>query len=514
MKNAVGREIPENIVGLNQVKPFQGAFAYKPTGRLAGPRIPVNVPGTEKLLKSMDQAIDATGLRDGMTISFHHHFRNGDYVMLMVIEAIARKGIKNLTITPSSLSAVQDCIIPYIEEGVITAIETTGIREQLGILVSSGKLSKPAIIRTHGGRARAIESGETHIDVAFIGAPACDTYGNINGVDGPSACGSLGYAMVDAAYADKVVAITDHLVPHPLYPISIPQTMVDFIVVVDKIGDPHGITTGSLRISDNPKELIISKYAAEVMEYSGYLKDNFSLQLGSGGASLSAAKFIKEKMQKYGITASFGVGGITGIMVEMHEQGLINQLIDVQTFDIPSITSLKENPLHVEVSASFYANPHTRGPIVNNLDFVILSATEVDVDFNVNVLTGSNGKLMGAPGGHPDTAAGSRVTIIVLPLLRGRRPMIQDRVNTIVTPGETVDVIVTDYGVAVNPGRKDLIDHLRNSSLPLMEIKDLQKKAYKMTGIPTPPPPTTDEVVAVVEYRDGSIIDLIHKPKC
>ncbi|ATW24979.1 citrate lyase subunit alpha [Candidatus Formimonas warabiya] len=513
MKNAVGREIPQSIPGLNKIRPFQGAFAYQPTGRLAGPKTPVHVPGKEKLLKSLDQAIDATGLRDGMTISFHHHFRNGDYVMKMVMDAIARKGIKDLTITPSSLSAVQDCIIPYLEQGVITAIETTGIREQLGNLVSSGRLAKPAIIRTHGGRARAIESGETHIDVAFIGAPTCDTYGNINGVDGPSACGSLGYPMVDAAYADQVVAITDHLVPHPLYPISIPQTLVDFIVVVDKIGDPNGIATGSLRISNNPKELVISKYAAQVMEYSGYFQDNFSLQLGSGGASLSAAKFIKEKMHQQGIAASFGVGGITGVMVEMHEQGLIKKLIDVQTFDTPSIKSLKEHPLHVEISASFYANPHTRGPIVNNVDFVILSATEVDLDFNVNVLTGSNGKLMGAPGGHPDTAAGSKVAIIVLPLIRGRRPMIQDRVNTVVTPGETVDVIVTDYGVAVNPRRKDLLDHLRDSSLPIMEIEELQRIAYKMTGIPAPPPPTADEVVAVVEYRDGSIIDVIRKCK-
>ncbi|MEL7567579.1 MAG: citrate lyase subunit alpha [Dehalobacterium sp.] len=511
MKNAVGREIPESIPGLSRIRLYEGAFAYKPTGNLAAPKVSVNVPGTEKILKSIDQAIEATGLKDGMTISFHHHFRNGDYVMLMVIEAIARKGIKDLTLSPSSLSAVQDCIIPYIEQGVITAIETSGIRDKLGGLVSAGKLSKPAIIRTHGGRARAIESGETHIDVAFIGAPACDTHGNINGVDGPSACGSLGYPMVDAAFADQVVAITDHLVPHPLYPISIPQTLVDFIVVVDKIGNPDGIATGALRISNNPKELVISKYAAEVMEYSGYFNEGFSLQLGSGGASLTAAKFIKEKMLKKGITAAFGLGGITGVMVEMHEQGLIKRLIDTQTFDIQSIASLKNNPFHVEISASYYANPHNRGPIVNNLDFVILSATEVDVDFNVNVLTGSNGKLMGAPGGHPDTAAGSKVAIIVLPLIRGRRPMIQDRVNTIVTPGESVDVIVTDYGVAVNPRRKDLMDNLRDSSLPVMEIQELQRKAYKMTGIPTPLPPASDEVVALVEYRDGSIIDVIYK---
>ncbi|MBV5349877.1 citrate lyase subunit alpha, partial [bacterium] len=70
-----------------------------------------------------------------------------------------------------------------------------------------------------------------HIDVAFLGAPCCDKYGNMNGVEGRSACGSMGYAMVDAAYADTVVAITDNLVRHPVHPISIPQTQVDFVVV-------------------------------------------------------------------------------------------------------------------------------------------------------------------------------------------------------------------------------------------------------------------------------------------
>ena len=110
-------------------------------------------------------------------------------------------------------------------------------------------MKKPAIFRTHGGRARAIESGELHIDVAFIAAPTCDKYGNINGVQGKSACGSLGYAMPDAEYAEQVVAVTDGLVSVPLEYVSIPQTQVDYIVEVESIGDPSGIATGSIRIS-------------------------------------------------------------------------------------------------------------------------------------------------------------------------------------------------------------------------------------------------------------------------
>ena len=512
MINAAGRNIPEIIEGYKTVQPYAGPFALIPSGRMAGPKIRLNKPGSEKLLKSVEQAIDASGLQDGMTISFHHHFRNGDFVLNTVVEAIARKGIKGLTLAPSSLNDVNDAILPFIEAGVITAIETSGGRGKLGQLMTSGKLAKPTIIRSHGGRARAIESGELHIDVAFIGAPCCDRYGNMNGVEGRSACGSLGYAMVDVAYADSVVAITDNLVSHPVHPISIPQTQVDFVVVVDSIGDPKGIASGALRISRNPRELLIAEYAAGVIEHSEYFRQGYSLQLGSGGASLSAAKFIQEKMLARGITGSFGVGGITAPFVDMLEQGLFETMFDTQDFDLPSIQSLKNNSRHVEMSASFYANPHSGGPIVNNLDVVILSATEVDVNFNVNVITDSNGVIMGASGGHSDTAAGAKLAIVVAPLLRGRLPMVLERVGNIVTPGETVDVVVTERGLAVNPRRTDLAESLKNSGLPVMDIHDLHKLAVDLSGKPEPIE-LSDEVVAVIEYRDGSVIDVVRKPR-
>lgn len=511
MINKVDRLIPDSLPGYPVVQPYNGPFALSPSGRMAGARIRSQNPLSEKKLKSIDHAIDAAGLKDGMTISFHHHFRNGDFVLNRVIEAIAKKNIRNLTLAPSSLNDVNDAILPYIETGVVTAIETSGARGKLGKLISAGKLSRPAIIRSHGGRARAIESGDLKIDVAFIGAPCCDHYGNINGVNGPSACGSMGYAMVDAAYADTIIAITDHLVPHPVFPISIPQTQVDFIVTMDSIGDPSGIASGALRISRNPRELLIAEYAAGVIEHSGYFKEGYSLQLGSGGASLAAARFIRDKMKAAGITGSFGVGGITAPFVDMLNEGLFSVLFDTQDFDLPSIDSLKNNPRHLEMSASYYANPHCGGPIVNNLDVVILSATEVDVNFNVNVITDSNGIIMGASGGHSDTAAGAKLALVVAPLLRGRLPMVLDRVDTIVTPGETVDVIITERGIAVNPNRTDLMDRLKETKLPVMDIRELQHIAYKMAGKPENIQ-VSDEVVAVIEYRDGSIIDVVRKP--
>jgi len=511
MKNSIGREIPDFIPGLGKITGFGGAFAYKPVGRTAGPMLSCSPPRADKLLASIETAIDAVGLKDGMTISFHHHFRNGDKILNRVVEAIAKKGIRDITLSPSSLNTVNDAIIPYIEQGVITAIETSGARGKMGRFLTEGHLKKPLHIRSHGGRAQAIESGAIHIDVAFLGAPACDRYGNINGVQGQSACGSLGYAIQDAAYADQVVAITDNLMPFPLFPISIPQTQVDYIVVVDSIGDPKGIASGALRYTKDPKELLIAKYAADVLDYSGYLRQDFSMQLGSGGASMAVGRFIRAKMLEKGITGSFGVGGMTGVFAEMMEEGLFRMMFDVQDFDIPAIESIRKNSNHLEMSASYYANPHNSGAIVNNLDAVILSATEVDVDFNVNVITDSNGVIMGASGGHCDTAAGAKLTIVVAPLLRGRLPMVRDSVHTVVTPGETVDAIVTERGIAINPKRLDLIDNLKNSGLPIMSIHELKDLAYGLCGKPEPVE-LSDEIVGVVEYRDGTIIDVIRRP--
>lgn len=516
MKNAVGREIPEVIPGIKNKRLYKGEFAYLPEKPGAARKIRVGIPHTNKVLASIDEAIEKTGLQDGQTISFHHHLRNGDFVMKMVVERIAAKGIKDIMIASSSLSPCHDFLIDYIKDGTITALESSGLRGELGkyLTVNPQALKKPTIIRSHGGRARAIEAGELHIDVAFMGTPACDRFGNATGRQGKSAFGSMGYAMIDAAYADKVVLVTDNLVDGAVYPYSIPQIDVDYIVPVEAIGDPEGIASGAIRITKSPTQLLMAKYAAEIMEETGYLKQGFSLQLGSGGASLAAALFIREKMEKKDITGSFGIGGVTGVFSEMLKDGLFEVCYDAQTFDMTAVKSIAENPRHLEVSASFYANPWNASPIVNNLDVVILSATEVDLDFNVNVITDSNGMLMGASGGHSDAAAGAALSIIVVPLVRGRLPMIRDHVQNVVTPGESIDIIITDRGIAINPLRKDLMEKLKGSKLPIMTLAELQALAYEFVGKPEEVGLSQDDkdIVAVVEYRDGSILDVIRKP--
>ncbi|MDY3973957.1 MAG: citrate lyase subunit alpha [Veillonella caviae] len=467
-----------------------------------------------KVLASLEEAIEKTGLADGMTISFHHHFRNGDYVMRLVMEAIKARGIKDLTIAASSLSPCHEFLIDYIKAGIVTALETSGVRDELGKYVTYNPkaLKRPLVVRSHGGRARAIVSGELHIDVAFMGAPTCDYRGNFTGSTGKSACGSLGYAMVDSHYADTTVAITDNLVdvvPHP----SVPQTDVDYVVVVDEIGDAEGIASGAIGFAKSPVQQKIAELAGQFLNEANIIKEGFAFQLGAGGASLTVAKHIGDSLRAKGLTAGFGIGGATGILTGLLEEGLIKAIYDTQSFDTVAAHSLATNPNHIEISASMYANPWT-DCMTNYLDVVFLGATEIDVNFNVNCLTDSNGVLMGASGGHSDTAEGAKCTVITCPLTRGRLPMIVDQVQTVITPGSSVDVLVTERGIAINPARIDLIEQLKNSNLPIYTIQELQRLAHDLVGVPETVKVSQDEgdVVAVVEERRGGIGDKVRKP--
>lgn len=510
MRNSVGRDIPENII--KDRKLYQGEFYIDSSISKSSPSVKPVKPGEKKLLSSIEDAVKKCGLRDGMTISFHHHFREGDYILNKVVDVIAKLGIKNITLAPSSLSSIHKPLIEHIKNGVITKISTSGLRGALAEEISNGLMNEPVIIRSHGGRARAIEAGEVKIDVAFLGAASSDEYGNACGSRGVANCGSLGYGLVDALYADKVVVITDCLVDFPNTPASISQINVDYVVKIDEIGDPAGIASGATRYTKNPKELLIAEYACKVITESPYFNDGFSFQTGTGGASLAVTRFVRDEMILKGIKAKFALGGITKPMVEMLEEGLIKHIFDVQDFDLYAVESLDKNPMHHEINGSFYANIHNKGCIANKLDVVVLSALEIDTDYNVNVMTGSDGVLRGASGGHSDTAACAKLTIIVTPLIRGRIPCVVDAVNTIITPGESVDVLVTELGIAINPGREDLLNCFKNIDIPVFTIQELKDKAESVVGVPDKIE-YDEKVVGIVEYRDGSIIDVVRKVK-
>ncbi|HLO67700.1 MAG TPA: citrate lyase subunit alpha [Holophaga sp.] len=506
--NSLGREIPDVWRG-RKLEPYRDPWSKKPEVLRATRPLVRRFPGDSKLLPSLRAALEACELRDGMNISTHHHLRNGDLLLNLLVKELDAMGLKDMGIASSSVHDVHAEMIPYIRKGVITRIET-GVNGLIAKMVSRGELTCDIIVRSHGGRARSIVTGEVEIDAAFIAAPCCDETGNMNGVMGRSACGSLGYAHTDARYAKKVVAVTDNLVPFPAAPISISSSDVDYVVQVESLGDPSKIVSTTTRVTRDPAGLLIAKYAAEVIRASGLLKDGFSFQTGAGGTSLAVAENVRRMMAEGQVKGSFGCGGITGYFVDMLEEGYFRTLFDVQCFDQRAVESMRVNPGHREISADLYASPFNRGCIANMLDCVILGATEVDVDFNVNVNTESSGWLLHNTGGHCDVAAGAKLAIVVAPSMRGRLPVVRESVTTVTTPGETVDVVVTERGICVADRHEDLKRELARRGLPVKEIRQFHEEITRVTGKPRELE-FGDEVVALIEYRDGTIIDTVRR---
>ena len=462
-----------------------------------------------KLVKTLREAIELSGLKSGMSVSFHHHLRNGDYTLNMVMEEIANLGIRELTLNASSIFDVHaPALEEHIKNGVVRKINTNYMSAGLGRRISEGLMDEPVDFRTHGGRPRDIALGNTPIDVAFIAAPTADPMGNCTGKLGPSACGSLGYAFPDAMYAKQVIVITDNLVPYPLLGWSIPEIYVNYVVEVPAIGNPKGIVSGTTRITRDPVGLVMAQSAVDVIRHSGLLKDGFSFQTGAGGASLAAAKFLMDVMVKEKIQGSFASGGITGYLVDMLNAGCFRSLMDVQCFDLKAVESIRTNPAHQEISAMHYASPAAASAVVDNLDVVILGATEVDTDFNVNVHTDSNGYIMGGSGGHSDTAAGAKLSMIIAPLFRARLPIVTDHVSCISTPGRDIDVLVTQRGIAVNPKNRELAQRLKDAGLNIVDIHELKEIAERITGKPEKLTRGGRKVANVI-YRDGTQIDEI-----
>ena len=461
-----------------------------------------------KLVQSISEVFDKLQITDGMTLSFHHHLRDGDRVLNLVASEIKKRNLKNMILAPSSIFPCHKDLVELVEQKNVIQIVTNYVNGPVADAISQGKLEKPLIMMTHGGRPQAIESGYLKIDVAFIACPYADQEGNGNGFYGPNACGSLGYCISDMLYANKKVVVTDHLVPKVLEK-EIKSEYIDYVLEVDSIGDAQKIVSGTTKITKDPIGLTIAKKAAFFLDLAGAIKDGFSMQTGAGGTSLAVAHYVKEIMIEKKIKAAFASGGITGYFTSMLEEGLVDYLYDVQSFDLEAVKSIGKNKNHIAISASEYANPYDDN-IVNKLDFVILGATEVDLNFNVNVTTSSLGNIIGGSGGHADTAYGAKLTMIVTPLMKSRIPIVKEKVTTITTPGSDVDVIVTERGIAINPLRQDLITKMKNSKLDIVTIEELLQKAHSITGVPAKIP-CSNQAVGVVMYRDGTIIDTIYR---
>lgn len=511
VENVLGRKVPIIVNGKEQI-PFKGVDKHKPSGRKHAPPIfcAADYPKDgNKVLKSLEEAFEFCGLKDGMTVSTHHHFRNGDFVANMMFEVFKKMGVKDLMWFPSAAFPCHSPAIELMDMGIIHHIEGS-LNGPLGDYCTAGKMRGLGVLRSHGGRWQAIQDGEVHIDIAVIAAPSADPFGNANGVNGPAACGSLNFALADSMYADRVIVVTDNLVPFPCIPWQIQGNYVDAVVVVDKIGDPTKIVSGTTEITKSPDRLLISKYVADFLEETEIMRDGFSFQAGASGIALAFVYFLKEKMKKRGIKARFVRGGSTKYLVELLNEGLTDYILDGQTFDLYGVESMRDNPRHVATSPFTSYNYNGKGFFGTFVDAVVLGATEVDVNFNANVVTHSDGRLLHGIGGWQNCLF-SKCTILAVPSMRDRIPVIVDEVTTLTGPSELIDVVVTERGICINPRRSDLIEKTKNSKLPIREIHDLQREVYEICGGRPNPPKRGDDVVAVVKWVDGTLLDSVYK---
>ncbi len=511
--NEAGRFVPEKVNGVTQI-PFKGVNKFKPRGNKAKPAVRscVDYPNDgNKVVKNLKEALKRSGLKDGMTISTHHHLRNGDVLTNILFDTIHELGIKNIRWFPSASFPVHEYLIKYLEDGTIHHIEGS-MNGPLGRYTTEGKMKGVGVLRSHGGRYQAVQDGEVHIDIAVIAAPAADNFGNANGVNGKSSSGLIGFALVDSEYADNVIVVTDNLVPFPCVPWQIQGNNVDYVVQVDTLGDASKIVSGTTEVTKSPDRLLIAEYVAQFIDEAGIMKNGFSFQAGSGGTNLAFVLYLKERMKAKGIKARFVRGGSTKYLVQLLEEGLTDYILDGQTFDLEGVRSMRENPNHVNTSPFTSYNFHGKGNFASIVDVAVLGATEVDINFNANVVSHSDGYLLHGIGGWQNCLY-SKCTILAVPSFRDRIPVIIDEVTTLCGPGDLIDVIITERGISINPKRKDLIKAMKNTSLPIKPIKKIRDEVYKICGVPAKPKTNKNKVVAVIKWVDGTLIDSVFQIK-
>lgn len=507
--NAAGRRVPAVVNGRAQ-EPYAGVDRHVPSGRRAAPPIRncASYPSSgDKRVPDLETALARAGLRDGMTISNHHHLRNGDRVALQVLETAARMGVGDLLWFPSASFPCQEPVIDLMDRGVVHHIEGS-MNGPLGEYCSRGKMRGLGVLRSHGGRWQAIQDGEVHIDLAVIAAPTADPFGNADGSHGKSACGSLGFALADSIYADQVIVVTDNLVPFPCVPWQIQGNHVDFVVEVPSIGDPSKIVSGTTEITRSPDRLLIAEYVARFLRDAGIVRDGFSFQAGAGGIALAFVRFLSEIMRKEGVRARFVRGGSTKVLVELLRDGLTDYILDGQTFDLEGVRSIASDPRHVATSPFTSYNYNGKGCFATMVDAVVLGATEVDIQFNANVVTHSDGRLLHGIGGWQNCLFAG-CTVLAVPSFRDRIPVIVDEVTTVVGPGEMIDVVATERGIAVNPRRRDLLEALKGTDLPIKPIEQIKEEVERICGGKPRPARLTDRPVAVVKWVDGTVLDTV-----
>ncbi len=131
------------------------------------------------------------------------------------------------------------------------------------------------------------------------------------------------------------------------------------------------------------------------------------------------------------------------------------------------------------------------------------------MNFNANVVSHSDGYLLHGIGGWQNCLFGKTV-ILPVPLFRDRIPVIRDEVTTLCGPGELIDVVITERGIAVNPLRPDLIEKISGSDLPVKTLSQLKDEAEFICGKPQKPV-FREKIVAAIKWVDGTVIDVVRQ---
>ena len=530
LENSIGRMVPTEVNGFSY-EPYCGAFADLPAGPdFVNPTVEKQGIGASKVRKCLEEVIEES-VPDGGWISFPHYYRDDPTALGLVVDALRNAGKKNVNILGIAFfNSHADVLLPAINEGFIGGIEGNTYGATAKAVASGILLPHTVIGRTHGGRARAFQRGERIVDLAIGPVPIADKFGNANGVIGnpASLCGPIGLFEPDVRWSKKSVLLTEIIHPNLLLPNPIDMRYVDYVVQVKKVGDNRGISSGSTdirRVQGDPNRQKIADNILATIQASGVIKEGFNFQIGSGSGLLVLSKMFR-LMKSKGIRAGFTTGGSMEYHVDLLEEGLIECFLDGQCFQ-PSLRlfeSLRNDPRHIEVSTSFYYSPTAKQAAVSLMDVVVLGCSEIDIDFNVNTLTGFDGVLRTGIGGGPDAAAGGKLTILTTPLARVNRkglscPCVREKTTNVVTPGEVVSAVVTEDYLAINhkntsPYLPALIENAASFGLEVVSIDKLaelaMEKAVKI-GKLMELPNFTDEIVFAAEWRDGRLIDVVRK---
>jgi citrate lyase subunit alpha/citrate CoA-transferase len=527
-ENALGRKVPLKVNG-REKKTYREAYDPQYSEELAGRPGKASMHSGESKVTTLDEVMEL--IEDGDTISYPHYYRLGDRCLRIIVEKLREIGRKDIRILGN---AFFDNCVPWLPEAIMDGT-IGGISGScyggMGKYVMRGDFLPWTIFRYgHGNRVRRFHTGEEKVKVAFGPVPIADQWGNANGLKGdPSSwVGPLGLFLADSMWAENVCLLAGEVSERYLFPRSLSMVDVDYVVKVDNPGDSSGIGSGTIdinRIRENRFNSVIAQQVLDVMQAGEVIRDDFTFQVGAG-AGLIVLDEIRKILREKGISSHFSIGGCTSLHVEMLHEGLIKNLLHGQCFQ-PSenvIKSMLNDPTHYEISTGEYDDVANKENAVNMLDVSVLTALEMDLNFNCNSIC-ANGRILGGIGGAQGVAAGSELTIMFLPLATGKKeknlgfPRIVEDVYTVSLPGEVIDVVVTDSHAAINPDSNSrYLDDIRKNAgeygLNLVSMEELHELSVKKAaefGKRPPRPEVTDEPVELIEWRDGTALDTIFK---